>query len=161
MDFYTFVVELAEVVVPSAATLIAFFLGRVDSERISKKDVLQKRLDNLYVPFYRMYCSNMTNKYSLIAKNPIIRNQFLSLFEENVNLMDSSSQKKLIPLRASAIILTSAENGVEEFSVEEELNTFSKLFNESCDSMLKEYSLICRKLKLPKPAITKREDYNF
>lgn len=161
MDIYTFIVDFSEVIVPSAATLIAFALGRKDSEKISKKEVLQKRLDNLYFPFYKMYCSNLTNKYSLIAKNSVVRNQFLSLFEDNVNFMDKESQKKLIPTRTAEIILTNAENGAIEFSVEEELNTFSNLFNQLCDSMLKEYSSICKKLKLPPPAITKRDDYSF
>lgn len=166
MDFtspetYAFLTQLAEIIVPSVTTLAAFFLGKMDTERISKKEVMQKRMDDLYIPFYRMYCANMTNKYSLISKDPTIRRSFLTLFEKNIDLMDELSQKRYIPLRASELILTSAENGMIEFSVQEELNCFSSLFNDMCDSMLKEYTLLCSKLKLPKPAITKREDYSF
>lgn len=148
-----FILELLKIALPFLSGIIIFYLTSSKENKISKNTVLKDRLNNLYIPFYQLFCRYLLFKLppSSLSNNSLL--QFLELFSKNVHLMGKYSQFLYPSFYESLLNMYEVNDGSKDHSTEKVKSTFSYSFKEMSKALFKEYSDICSKLKLQEPAI--------
>lgn len=148
-----FLLELFKIILPFLSGIIIFYLTSSKEDKINKNSVLKERLNNLYIPFYQLFCRYLLFKLppnSLSNKSLL---EFLKLFSENVHLMGSFSQYHYPDFYEALLNMYEVNDGSKDYSAELVKTKFNDAFKEMSQALFKEYSDICSKLKLQKPVI--------
>lgn len=143
---------------PSIAVILAAslspWISTLNEKRKNRNTVLKERYNKLYLPFINeiMKFNYRTNELILSAN---IRNQFLDILLPNIEYMDKSSFIFLSELYSTHIDLIS----FEKLSYDEKrkqsdiynksIELYSKMFAQTTKSMLKESSIISKRLSMP------------
>lgn len=146
VDLLPFVLNLLEIIVPTAATIIAFVLGRRSNSKEVKNAYHKEQLDRFYVPFVTHYVFwNMwLNPYS---KQPYEKHQAINrLIQDNYHFMSASLQRAV----------TEWNILVMENYLGNDTGTPASLDTGFCDftkQVFQDYRWLRKQLLLPKPAL--------
>lgn len=146
--------DIIQSLIPSATSIILFYLAVVKDSLSSKRKTSKERLENYYVPFYQLYCRGLLNELKLSQFDMKARGQFLDLFSSKLHYMDTSSQRLYAKFYHAFLNLLDAED--DPADTETLLNAQKELdniFTEISTMTLAEYKRLIRYLKLPRPSI--------
>lgn len=143
-------IEVIKIAIPALTSILLFILAFYRDSFVSNKEVLRERLDNLYVPFYQ---KQITLKLGLQISD--FSNESICIISEllakNIHYMNKETQILYINFYKLQLDFIDARCSLKDLTV------ISKDFNNSFDklnnNLTKEYKYICRKLKLPTPAL--------
>ena len=140
--------EIVAIIVPALTSIGLYVLARFKDTDVSKKDVYEQRLTNLYIPFYKkVFLFNIGLKPSDLSTTAIL--SVTDILGNNIHYMDTTSQVLFIKLfQVQLELIDKRENNKDLKSISK---TFDTIFNELSNQLLKEYKHICKKLKLPEP----------
>jgi hypothetical protein len=144
------------IIASAITTLGAFilvYLSVIKEGYATEATVIRERLDNFYIPFYRLYCSGFSSKIALADKSLEARSAFFDLMTKNIHYMDTVSQSLYPHFYLAFINLLEAENGNSDFDLSECRLELEKVFTNLCDSIFTEYKNLLKKAKLPVPKI--------
>lgn len=147
------IVEILNIVVPFLSALIMFYLSCVKEKRVSKSEIYKERIQNFYIPFYKMYCRGFLSDYSVVKNMPIEnRRTFLDLFSNNLQYMDCKTQSLYPKYYQAFLDLMEAETAELE-NLDEYRDMFANTFYEISKNVFAEYKRLLRKLRMPVPDI--------
>lgn len=140
--------EIVAIIVPALTSIGLYVLARFKDTDVSKKDVYEQRLTNLYIPFYKkVFLFNIGLKPSDLSTTAIL--SVTDILGNNIHYMNTASQVLFIKLfQVQLELIDKRENNKDLKSISK---TFDTIFNELSNQLLKEYKHICKKLKLPEP----------
>ncbi len=140
--------EIVAIIVPALTSIGLYVLARFKDTDVSKKDVYEQRLTNLYIPFYKkVFLFNIGLKPSDLSTTAIL--SVTDILGNNIHYMDTTSQVLFIKLfQVQLELIDKRETNKDLKSISK---TFDTIFNELSNQLLKEYKHICKKLKLPEP----------
>ena len=140
--------EIVAIIVPALTSIGLYVLARFKDTDVSKKDVYEQRLTNLYIPFYKkVFLFNIGLKPSDLSTTAIL--SVTDILGNNIHYMDTTSQVLFIKLfQVQLELIDKRENNKDLKSISK---TFDTIFNELSNQLLKEHKHICKKLKLPEP----------
>ena len=142
-------VEIVAIIVPALTSLGLYVLARFKDTDISKKDVYEQRITNLYIPFYKkVFLFNIGLRPSDLGIDAIL--SITDILGNNIQYMETSSQALFINLFKIQLDFIDARE-TNNANLQNVSDKFDKAFNELSNQLLKEYKDICRKLKLPMP----------
>lgn len=154
MDFSAYtLLRIFEITVPSIFAVILFILAGKREAAIKERDVLQRRLDNFYIPFYQLYIRGLLGVNPLGKRSFEISGKFLDLFMNNIHLMGSPSQALVQKYYLAYLNKLEADHGNSSFSISDSQKELDDVFNELTILIQSDYIQICHKLKLPTPLI--------
>lgn len=144
--------RLVNSILPFASGIIIFYLTIGKEKRISKEDVLKKRLENFYIPYYQFYCRKLlsTNELSSFSTETIY--ELFEFLSKNICNMGTESQTMYYNFYLSFCELLEARKGTTNYFLSTCSKKFETCFTELSNQIFVEYSDICRKLKLPAPS---------
>lgn len=151
-QFLSFFLEVLKISLPTISAIVLFILANKHETTIKKRETLEKRLQDFYIPFYQMCLRGRLDINRLSQMDFETRSLFLDLFVGNIHLMGCDSQQLVKQYYSAYLDFLEADddNPLYPKSVaEERLDT---AFNKLRSSISSEYIDICRSLKLPVPA---------
>lgn len=144
-----FITETKELF-PYITSFILFYLNWSKDKKAYKTDVLQKRVQKLYFPFYQKYSAGMLYHRKLSEASEEVQDLIFDLLTNNLDCMDTKSQRSYF-IFYHAFLELHKKKYTNPNSVQIEAHYFDKTFNLLAMELLEEYSHISRKLGMPKP----------
>lgn len=86
------VVTMFASVIAAVSSLVAVFLHYLKDMAFYKLNSYRERLDNMYIPFYRAYCTGRLFSYKLTDFDKDIIVRIINLFNDNIHYLDTASQ---------------------------------------------------------------------
>lgn len=150
---FDLIANIASDIYPYIFSIIMFVLSSSRENKTSKKEILNKRLDLFYVPFYQQYIRGFFSINAISDMSVESCSKILDLFVGNIQYMGSESQA-LVPKYYQAYLnhFLPEDDWTNETKIKNK-EKFDCVFKEITNAIFFEYKDICRKLKLPKPAI--------
>ena len=146
------VTQIATNALAGITPIIAFFLATNKELMFKKRDANQKKLEMLYVPFYKKCIMFEVHNVIPFSKQRIeIIKELSLLLSTNLEYMETRTQKLFPEFYATSIDLINYRNDDSHIVGPEILNKADKVFTEFASSMLKDYKAIAKYLKLPEP----------
>ena len=145
------VVVIITTIIQALTSIILFYLAFLKDNHINQNQVNKERLENLYTPFYKKYLTCPFLGDVRLSKFPLeSRKEYLELFQNNIQYMDTCSQNNFIPFYGSYLILLDAYDDIT-IPFEETAKDFDMHFLTITKSLLCEHRQLCKQLKLPEP----------
>lgn len=143
--------KLLERLFPYVTSFVLLYLNYRKDLQLTQNTVLRERIANLYFPFYQKYTLGMYSTNKLSESDIKIRSLFLDLCSQNLNYMESSTQKLFLEFYKNFMDLLEAYDNNPDYPFEEASQRFDDSFTKLSKALLTEYSQICHKLKMPTP----------
>lgn len=146
------ITQIATTAITAFAPLAAFFLGTNKELMFKKRDANQKKLELLYVPFYKLCIQyELHNLIPYSKQRREVVQEFLMLLSTNLEYMETHTQKLFSEFYTKSIDLINFMDGDTAVVGPEILEISDENFKKFANSMLKDYKAIAKRLKLPEP----------
>lgn len=146
-------ISLISVISSPIFAIVMFVLSSNRSDKVSMKDVLRKRLDSFYVPFYQRYSAGFLSKNLISDLSIESFTHLLDLLTQNIHYMGTKSQSYYPEVYQAFLQYAFHEEEISPQELKKLKDRFDDSFKAIAKAIFEEYRDICRKLKLPKPAI--------
>lgn len=158
-----FLLELSNSILPFASGIIIFYLTYGKEKKLKRSEVLQKRLDTFYVPYYQFYCRKLLNINALYSFSTEQICELFELLSKNIYNMGTLSQALYSDFYLAYCDLFEARNGKPHYFISTCSTDFEMRFTALSNQLFEEYTDICHSLKLPSPAkeLCKRPDFSL
>lgn len=156
-----FFLQLSNSVLPFASGIIIFYLTYGKEKKVRKYDVLRKRLDSFYVPYYQFYCRKLLSTNTLYSFSTEQIHELFELLSKNIYNMGTLSQALYSDFYLAYCDLCDARSGKPHCFLSTCSMNFEQRFTALSNQLFEEYIDICHNLKLPTPAkeLCKRPDF--
>lgn len=144
--------RLVDAVLPFASGIIIFYLTIGKEKQTTRKDVLQKRLESFYIPYYQYYCRKLLSINELSSFSTEHIHELFEFLSKNICNMGTDSQAMYSDFYLSYCDLLEARRGTPHYFLGICSNKFEACFTALSNQIFAEYSDICHKLKLPAPS---------
>lgn len=147
------IVTLICSIIAAVCSLIVVFLYYLKDMRFYKLSSYKERPNNMYVPFYRAYCTGRLFSNNLTDYDGDVIVRIINLFNDNIHCLGTASQALFCNVYfnyAQWIVYKSMGLYNDECFYKDALDSS---FNTLAKEVLKEYRVLLRKCRLPKAVI--------
>lgn len=138
------IIQILNILLPSFVAVSTVFLTNYFNNLFDKRKIMQQRIDKIYKPFYLEYFKYRTN-HLIWEPDDVIKYiaKIHSMCLNHIDCLETSTQGLVIEIASELSVYSPGDF--------EYYCTIEKDFQNLVETMFKEYSQICSKLKHPKP----------
>ncbi len=90
-------IEIIVALAPSISAVLVVYIAQSNSRRVKKKDAVNQRLDNFYIPFMRMCIESSMYRIDFTELDEDVEAMnFVDLLQYNFQFTDTETQLKVI-----------------------------------------------------------------